>query len=64
MDDVSGAMVKQKVQHIDENPAQTVVVNDAGCMMNISGGCNRAGVTRQFRHVAEVIWEAMNRDAQ
>ncbi len=64
MHDVSAAMVEQKVRHIQDNRAETVVVNDAGCMMNISGACHRAGVPRRFRHIAEVLWEAMNRDEQ
>ncbi len=38
---------------------QTVICNDAGCSMNISGMCHRQKMPTQVKHVAELIAEAM-----
>lgn len=56
---ISGAMVKDKVDCIRKTGAQTVVSNDAGCTMNISGSCRRQGLDVEFIHVAEVIAEGL-----
>jgi len=52
-------MVYDKVQNIKETGADTVVVNDAGCTMNISGACRRLGVSVRFQHIAEILAEGM-----
>ncbi len=61
---ISGAIVEDKVNCIAATKAQTTVCNDAGCTMNISGMCHRAGVDTQVRHVAELIAEALRLDMQ
>lgn len=57
--DISRAIVEDKVACISATGASTTVCNDAGCTMNIAGMCQRAGVTVQTRHIAEVIAESM-----
>jgi len=57
---ISGAMVEDKVKCIAASGATTLVCNDAGCSMNISGMCNRKGVNTQTKHIAELIAMAMN----
>ena len=56
---ISGAMVRDKIQCIRQTGAPTVMSNDAGCTMNISGACHRHGVGVKFIHIAELIAEAL-----
>ncbi len=56
---VSGELVRDKARCIAATGAKTVVVNDAGCTMNIAGACRREGMDVEFKHVAEVIAEGM-----
>ena len=57
--EVSGAMVRDKVAAIEATGAPTVVCNDAGCAMNISGACRRQGVDVRLVHVAELLAEGL-----
>ena len=56
---ISGSMVRDKVGCIRDTGAPTVISNDAGCTMNISGSCRREGVAVTFKSLAEVIAEGM-----
>jgi L-lactate dehydrogenase complex protein LldE len=60
--EISGAIVEDKTQCIAATGAQTLVCNDAGCTMNISGMCHRQGVKTQVRHIAELMADAMGLD--
>jgi L-lactate dehydrogenase complex protein LldE len=59
---ISGAIVEDKSKCIAATGAGTVICNDAGCSMNISGMCHRTGVNAKTRHIAELIAEAMGID--
>lgn len=59
---ISGAIVEDKVNCIKATQATTLICNDAGCTMNISGMCHRSGVDVKTRHIAELIAEAMGMD--
>lgn len=56
---VSGTMVRDKVSCIKATGASTVVSNDSGCTMNISGTCKRENVDVRFKSLAEIIAEGM-----
>ncbi len=56
---ISGAVVNDKVTCIVDTGAPTVISNDAGCTMNISGACRRQGHRANFKTLAEVIAEGM-----
>jgi L-lactate dehydrogenase complex protein LldE len=56
---ISGAMVRDKAGCIEATEAPTVISNDAGCTMNISGSCRRENVSANFKSLAEVIAEGM-----
>jgi L-lactate dehydrogenase complex protein LldE len=56
---VSGAIVDDKVKCIAASGAETVICNDAGCAMNISGMCHRQGKQVSVTHIAELIAQAM-----
>ncbi len=59
---ISGAIVEDKVQCISATGAKTLICNDAGCSMNISGMCHRQGVEVKTRHIADLLAEAMGID--
>jgi L-lactate dehydrogenase complex protein LldE len=61
--EISGAIVEDKTNCIAATGAATLVCNDAGCSMNISGMCHRRGMKTSVRHIAEVIADAMGIDA-
>jgi L-lactate dehydrogenase complex protein LldE len=59
---ISGAIVDDKTRCIDATKAETLICNDAGCSMNISGMCHRKGMPTRVKHIAELMCEAMNID--
>jgi L-lactate dehydrogenase complex protein LldE len=59
---ISGAIVDDKVSCIAKTAADTVICNDAGCTMNISGMCHRKEVPTRVIHIAELLAEALNLD--
>ena len=59
---ISGAIVEDKTNCIAATGAGTVICNDAGCTMNISGMLHRRGQGARVRHIAEVIADAMGLD--
>ncbi|QDU32481.1 Lactate utilization protein A [Poriferisphaera corsica] len=58
--EVSGEMSRDKVGCIEKTGAKVVVVNDAGCSMNIEGTCRREGVDVKFMSLAEIIAESLS----
>jgi L-lactate dehydrogenase complex protein LldE len=59
---ISGAIVDDKTRCIAATQTATVVCNDAGCTMNISGMCHRKGMATQVVHIAELVAQAMGID--
>ncbi|MBC7772512.1 MAG: (Fe-S)-binding protein [Pyrinomonadaceae bacterium] len=56
---ISGQMVDDKVQAIRKTGASTVISSDAGCTMNISGACRRAGHEVRFKSLPELLAESL-----
>lgn len=56
---MSGSMVEDKINCIAKTGAQTVVVNDSGCTMNIAGACRRNNIDVKFITLAEIIAEGL-----
>ncbi|HEX8523403.1 MAG TPA: (Fe-S)-binding protein [Tepidisphaeraceae bacterium] len=59
---ISGAIVEDKANCIAATNAQTLICNDAGCTMNISGMLHRRAQGTRVKHIAEVMAEAMGMD--
>ena len=57
---ISAAMVRDKVDDIVGTGASTVVAGDCGCLMNITGAMDHAGVAVAGKHLAEFLWERIN----
>lgn len=53
--DVSGAMVAEKAQHVEETDADLLITNDMACGMNIEGRLRRQGSRIRVRHWVEVL---------
>ena len=56
---VSEALVRDKVDSIVATGADTVVVNDGGCTLNIAGHCHRRGLPIRFVHIAGLLAESL-----
>jgi len=59
---ISGSIVEDKVRCVESSGAQTLICDDAGCAMNISGMCHRKQIPVRVRHTAELLAEAMGLD--
>ncbi|MCX6621761.1 MAG: (Fe-S)-binding protein [Acidobacteria bacterium] len=53
--EVSGGMVRTKIDSIVETGADTVVAIDSSCLMQIRGAMSRAGLPVRTMHLAEVL---------
>jgi len=54
---ISTAMVEDKVRHILNAQADTVVAADMGCLMNIQGSLHRKNLPVQAKHIAQMLAE-------
>lgn len=55
MGDISGAILRRKLDNIEATGADTVVGGDVSCLMHIAGGLHRRGSQVKVRHIAEVL---------
>ena len=53
--DISGAMLSDKLDNIENSGADIVAACDSSCLMHIGGGLNRRGSDVRTAHVAELI---------
>lgn len=53
--EVSRAMMQAKIHDIQTSGADVVVACDAGCLMNIAGGLERAGSRVRALHIAQIL---------
>jgi len=58
--DVSGAILRRKIENIRASGASTVTACDAGCLMQIAGGLRRAGDRVRVSHLAELLAERLD----
>ncbi len=55
MSDISGAMLKRKLDNIEASGADTLVGGDVSCLMHLAGGLKKRGSQVQVKHIAEVL---------
>ena len=55
--DISGAMLRDKVERIEASGADIVTACDASCLMHISGGLEKAGKSVRAMHLAQLADE-------
>ncbi|MFC1781957.1 (Fe-S)-binding protein [Planctomycetota bacterium] len=59
MASISDALVADKAGCIQATGADTVVVNEGGCTLNIAGYCHRQGLNIRFVHIAQLLAESL-----
>ncbi len=59
---ISGAMLADKLDKIEQSGAQTVTACDASCLMHIEGGLRKRGSAVRAAHVAELLAESIGED--
>ena len=57
--DISGAMLRDKLDNIRDTGADAVVACDSSCLMHIGGGMERQGMAVRPLHLAQLIDENM-----
>jgi L-lactate dehydrogenase complex protein LldE len=55
MSEISGAMLKDKMNAINNTDADFVITGDVSCLMHMNGGLSRSGSKKRVVHVAEVL---------
>jgi L-lactate dehydrogenase complex protein LldE len=59
---VSSSMLEDKLRNTAATGAQTLVVTDPGCLLQLDGGARHAGCPFSVRHLAEVIADALPKE--
>lgn len=55
MADVSGAMLQDKVEHIVDSEADTILSGDVSCLLHMNGGLERGSHSKRVRHIADIL---------
>jgi len=55
MSDISGAMLRRKLDRIEQCRAQVVTGCDVSCLMHIGGGLHRRGAAVETKHLVELL---------
>jgi L-lactate dehydrogenase complex protein LldE len=63
MPEISSAMARAKHDTILATGASVLTSTDAGCLMQLAGTLRRAASTLRVTHVAELLWEGVQRAA-
>jgi L-lactate dehydrogenase complex protein LldE len=59
MDDISGAMLSEKVRDIEAVAVDRVLTGDCSCMMNINGALSRQDKSVRVSHIADLLAEGL-----
>lgn len=59
MPQVSGAMLEEKVAHIESTDAPVVVTGDSSCLTQMNGGLSRAESSKRVQHIADVLAQGL-----
>ena len=57
--EISGSMVRDKIDCVKRSDADVLVCNDGGCTLNITGAMHRHGIRTPTKHIAEIIAEGL-----
>ncbi len=61
MPDISSAMGRAKLVGIQAAQAEVLTSTDGGCLMQLIGTMKRNNVSLEVKHVAELLWEGIER---
>lgn len=57
--EISGGMLRDRLEQLDATNAGLVVCNEGGCALNLLGGAKRQGMNLKFKHMAELLAESL-----
>lgn len=55
MSDISGAMLKRKLDNVESSGADVLIGSDVSCLMHMAGGLQKRGSHVQVKHIAEIL---------
>lgn len=64
MPEISGTMLKHKVENIESSDADVVLLGDCSCMMQINGGLSRAESARRVTHIADFLAKGLSAETK
>jgi len=59
MPEISGAMLEDKVKHINAADADMIVTGDASCMTQMNGGLSRSNSAKRVMHIADLLAQGL-----
>jgi len=59
MPEISGAMLKDKVHHIEASEADVIITGDASCQTQMNGGLSRKNSARRVVHIADFLADGL-----
>lgn len=62
MADVSGAMLQEKMDHIESSDASVILTGDVSCLSHINGGLEKQGSKKRVKHIADVLADGIQQD--
>ena len=62
MADISGAMLKEKIEHIEASEADVILTGDCSCMTQINGGLSRQGSQHRAMYIADLLAEGLRKN--
>lgn len=60
--EISNAMLKRKIEDVEHQETDLVVMGDLGCLLNIEGGLARGGQSVQAQHFIELLADSIAKD--
>jgi L-lactate dehydrogenase complex protein LldE len=57
--EVSGAMLRDKLDLLSATGARLVICNEGGCALHMTGGAHRRDIPLRFKHLAECLAESL-----
>ena len=63
MPEISSAMLGEKVKGIEAADAEVIITGDASCLTQMNGGLSRKGCERRVVHIADLLAQGLEPDA-
>jgi L-lactate dehydrogenase complex protein LldE len=64
MPEISGAMLKDKVNAIDSSEADVIITGDASCLTQMNGGLSRGAKSKRVVHIADFLAQGLKAKAE
>jgi L-lactate dehydrogenase complex protein LldE len=62
MANVSGAMLRKKIEHIQHSQADVIVTGDVSCLTHMNGGLQKQGKSPRVKHIADLLAEGIRNE--